>query len=227
MKNIVIVGCSRGIGKELVSILSCDNNVLALSRNTSRLAEFTNDKNVKSATFDVSKNDSKSTLTQIINSHFKTVDVLINNAGMLINKSILDITQNDIETIYKTNVFGLIQSCQAVIQFMKKNGGHIVNIGSMGGFQGSSKFPGLSIYSSSKAAVASFTECLAEELKNDNIKANCLALGAAQTEMLNEAFPGYEAPLSANEMAQFIADFSLNTAKWINGKVLPISISTP
>ena len=128
---------------------------------------------------------------------------------------------------YKTNVFGLIQSCQATIPFMENNGGHIVNIGSMGGFQGSSKFPGLSVYSSSKAAVASFTECLAEELKDTKIKANCLALGATQTEMLEEAFPGYIAPLSANEMAEFIADFSLNSSKWINGKVLPISISTP
>lgn len=227
MKNIVIIGCSRGIGKELVSILSCNNNVLALSRNISRLAEFENHKNVKLVSFDVSKNDAKSALSKIVDSHFKTVDILINNAGILINKSVLDLTQNDIETTYKTNVFGLIQSSQAIIPLMKQNGGHIVNIGSMGGFQGSSKFPGLSVYSSSKAAVASFTECLAEELKDDNIKANCLALGATQTEMLNEAFPGYEAPLSANEMAQFIADFSLNTSKWINGKVLPISISTP
>jgi len=110
---------------------------------------------------------------------------------------------------------------------MEHSGGHIVNIGSMGGFQGSSKFPGLSVYSSSKAAVASFTECLAEELKETKIKVNCLALGATQTEMLEEAFPGYEAPLSANKMAEFIADFSLNSSKWINGKVLPISISTP
>jgi len=227
MKNIVVIGSSRGIGKALVSILSKNNNVLALSRNIDKLSSFSDTKNVTVSKFDVSSDSSKKDLTHLIQNTFKSVDVLINNAGLLVNKSILDITKEDIDISYKTNVFGLIQSCQATIPFMEQNGGHIVNIGSMGGFQGSSKFPGLSIYSSSKAAVASFTECLAEELKETKIKANCLALGAAQTEMLEEAFPGYEAPLSANEMAEFIADFSLNSSKWIHGKVLPISVSTP
>jgi len=227
MKNIVVIGSSRGIGKALVSILSKNNNVLALSRNIDKLSSFSDTKNVTVSKFDVSSDSSKENLTDLIQNTFKSVDVLINNAGLLVNKSVLDITKEDIDISYKTNVFGLIQSCQATIPFMEQNGGHIVNIGSMGGFQGSSKFPGLSVYSSSKAAVASFTECLAEELKDTQIKANCLALGAAQTEMLEEAFPGYEAPLSANEMAEFIADFSLNSSKWINGKVLPISVSTP
>ena len=227
MKNIVVIGSSRGIGKELVSILSKNNTVLALSRNIDKLNIFSTNKNVTISKFDVSSDSAKDDLTKLIQTTFKSVDVLINNAGTLVNKPILDITKADIDLSYKTNVFGLIQSCQATIPFMENNGGHIVNIGSMGGFQGSSKFPGLSVYSSSKAAVASFTECLAEELKDTKIKANCLALGAAQTEMHEEAFPGYIAPLSANEMAEFIADFSLNSSKWINGKVLPISISTP
>lgn len=227
MKNIVVIGSSRGIGKALVSTLSKNNTVLALSRNLDKLSIFSEHKNVIIAKFDVSADSAKDDLTQLIQTTFKSVDVLINNAGVLLNKPILDITKEDINLSYNTNVFGLIQSCQATIPFMEQTGGHIVNIGSMGGFQGSSKFPGLSVYSSSKAAVASFTECLAEELKDTKIKANCLALGAAQTEMLEEAFPGYEAPLSANEMAEFIADFSLNSSKWINGKVLPISVSTP
>jgi len=227
MKNIVVIGSSRGIGKELVSILSKNNNVLALSRNIDRLKEFESHQNVTISKFDIADDLAKENLTQLITSTFKTVDILINNAGLLINKPILNITKSDIDSSYKTNVFGLIQSCQACIPFMQHNGGHIVNIGSMGGFQGSVKFAGLSVYSSSKAAVASFTECLAEELKETKIKTNCLALGSAQTEMLEEAFPGYEAPLSAHKMAEFIADFSLNTSQWINGKVLPISMSTP
>jgi 3-oxoacyl-[acyl-carrier protein] reductase len=113
------------------------------------------------------------------------------------------------EKVFAVNVFGLMEVCQTIIPFMT-NGSHIVNIGSMGGFQGSAKFPGLSVYSSSKSAVAGFSECLAEELKEQKIAVNCLALGAAQTEMLGEAFPGYEAPVSAHQMAQYIADFSLN-----------------
>ncbi len=221
-KNIVVVGTSRGIGRALVSLLSVDHKVLALSRNITPLAEYQNNPNVFVEAFDVSQDD----LTPIIERHFKRVDVLINNAGLLVNKPFLELSPTDISQTFTTNVFGLMQNCQAVIPFMS-NGGHIVNIGSMGGFQGSVKFPGLSAYSASKAAVASFTECLAEELKDTQIKTNCLALGSAQTEMLDEAFPGYQAPVSALEMAEFIADFSLNSHQWINGKVIPVSLTTP
>ena len=97
----------------------------------------------------------------------------------------------------------------------------------MGGFQGSSKFPGLSAYSASKAALANLTECLAEELKEKNICANCLALGAVQTEMLETAFPGYVAPVKSREMASFIAYFATRGHQFYNGKILPVSVSTP
>ena len=97
----------------------------------------------------------------------------------------------------------------------------------MGGYQGSSKFPGLSLYSASKGALSILSECMAEELGEKGIKVNCLALGAAQTEMLEKAFPGYQAPLSANEMAEFISDFAINGHRYFNGKILPISVSTP
>jgi len=225
-KNIVIIGGSRGIGAELAQLLSEKHNVLVMSRNLEKLEELKKISTVQIAAIDLAEKNIKETLTRIIQDVFKEVHVLINNAGYLVNKSILDINRADIELSYTTNVTGLIQSCQATIPFMK-SGAHIVNIGSMGGVQGSAKFPGLSIYSSSKAAVAGFSECLAEELKDDNIQVNCLALGAVQTEMLEEAFPEYKAPTTALEMAEFIADFSLNSNQWINGKVIPVSNSTP
>jgi NAD(P)-dependent dehydrogenase (short-subunit alcohol dehydrogenase family) len=75
--------------------------------------------------------------------------------------------------------------------------------------------------------LACLTECLAEELKEKNIAVNCLSLGATQTEMLNEAFPGYKAPLSAKDMASYIANFSLHAHNFMNGKIIPVSISTP
>ena len=110
---------------------------------------------------------------------------------------------------------------------MQRQNAHIVNIGSMGGFQGSAKFKGLSLYSSSKGALAILSECLAEELKERKIFVNCLALGSAQTEMLSEAFPGYHAPLTAREMAGFVVDFATRGHRWFNGKVLPVAVSTP
>ena len=131
-------------------------------------------------------------------------------------------------TIFEVNLFGVVQLIQALLpQLSTASKAHIVNIGSMGGVQGSSKFPGLSAYSASKAAIANLTECLAEELKDKNISVNCLALGAIQTEMLAEAFPGYEAPVTSKAMAAYLAEFALNGHQFHNGKIIPVAVSTP
>jgi len=229
MKNIVIIGASRGIGKALVTLLSESHQVLAISRNQEKLISLKTElkkQHVYIARIDISKDTAKDEISAAVKQHFNSVDILINNAGVLVNSPILDLKTSDMHHVLNTNIIGLIQACQAIIPFMS-NEGHIVNIGSMGGYQGSAKFSGLSIYSASKAAVANFTECLAEELKKTNIKTNCLALGAAQTEMLTEAFPGYEAPVSAEKMAEYIADFSLTAHQWLNGKIIPLALSTP
>ncbi len=225
MKQILITGAGRGIGEQLAHILSEENKVLVLTRNTSALKKL-NHPNLIAEQFDLEKNNVSQLAAEIFKRHQFNPDIVINNAGLLVNKPFEKINRSEMEAVYRVNVFGLMEICQAVIPLLKA-GSHIVNIGSMGGFQGSAKFSGLSVYSSSKAAVASFSECLAEELKDKKIAVNCLALGAAQTEMLNEAFPGYKAPVSANEMAAFISDFSLNANQWINGKVIPVSLSTP
>lgn len=225
-KNIVVIGASRGIGKEIVTALSKNHNVLALSRSISKLETLQSDLDIKIGQIDLTSETLQAELSGHIVSHFDKVDVLINNAGFLVNKPFLETTVKDIRATYETNVFGLIFSCQAVIPLMKGSG-HIVNIGSIGGIQGSVKFPGIGIYSSSKAAVTGFTECLAEELKETNIQVNSLALGAVQTEMLTEAFPGYEAPTSPKEMGEFIADFSVNANKMMHGKIIPVSKTTP
>lgn len=120
-----------------------------------------------------------------------------------------------------------MQTVQSVVPKMLQHGGHIVNISSMGGFQGSVKFSGLSAYSTSKAALVSFTELFAEEFKESKIKMNCLCLGAVQTEMLTQAFPGYEAPIKADEMAEYICDFAQHAQRFMNGKIIPVSLSTP
>lgn len=229
MKNIVIIGGSRGIGSELALQLSTSHNVLVLSRNLEALNALQKKgatPNLKIGTVDLTAPNLRDYLSTLVSSHFKHVDLLINNAGYLVNKPFLTLTEQDITQSFSTNVVGLIQSCQAIVPLMEAKG-HIVNIGSMGGFQGSAKFSGLSVYSSTKSAVAGFSECLAEELKDKGIAVNCLALGAAQTEMLAAAFPGYEAPVSASEMAEFIANFGLTAHAWINGKVIPVSLSTP
>jgi 3-oxoacyl-[acyl-carrier protein] reductase len=225
-KTIVIVGASRGIGLELVKLFA-DNGrykVIALARNTEN--KYLAFPNITYLPLDLESKTLVQDLDAAISS-VKTIDILINNAGKLINKAFTDLTSQDLQSSYQVNVLGVMQTVQQAVPKMLENGGHIVNISSMGGFQGTVKFAGLSAYSTSKAAVASFTELFAEEYKTSNIKMNCLCLGAAQTEMLEEAFPGYEAPMSAGKMAEYIFNFALNGHEWYNGKILPVSMSTP
>lgn len=235
--NIIVTGASRGIGHELVKILGTEgkHTVIAVSRNNTKLEQLKNDcvkinaqAKVIILSCDLSKDEEIKKLSQEIKKHFQLVDIFINNAGAIVNKPFEEITSADLEYVYNVNVFSVFKIIQHLLPIMNtKTKSHIVNIGSVGGFQGSLKFAGLSAYSSSKAALASLTECLAEEFKDKNIAFNCLALGATQTEMLNEAFPGYKAPLSASEMAEFISSFALTAHQYMNGKVIPVSLTNP
>ncbi len=235
--NIVIIGASRGIGIHIARILTLQgHNLFCISRNKKALEELKDESsrrspgsgiNILSLDITQAVND-PNILPARIKEVFPRVDVLLNNAGLLINKSFLEFTTEEIVRIFNVNFFS---AASVINQLLPLMGGdkisHIVNIGSMGGFQGSAKFPGLSYYSASKAALSCLSECLAEELKDSNIRVNCLALGAAQTEMLEEAFPGYKAPLTAGEMAEFISHFMVSGHRFFNGKVLPVSVSTP
>ncbi len=225
-KNIIITGTSRGIGFELVHLFANQgHNVLALSRNAQPVNNL-HFENITSFAFDLCKDEDYKKVEDFISTEWKHVDILINNAGMLLNKPFAETTFQDFEKVYRTNVFGVSEMTRIVIPFMKQDG-HVVTISSMGGIQGSMKFPGLSAYSSSKGAVITLTELLAEEYKESGPQFNVLALGAVQTEMLKEAFPDYQAPTTALEMAEYISDFSLKGNKYYNGKVLQVSNSTP
>lgn len=97
----------------------------------------------------------------------------------------------------------------------------------MGGVMGSVKFDGLSLYAATKGAVSILTESLAAEFAQQGVAVNALAFGAVDTDMLRTAFPNYKAPVTATEMGSFVADFALKGHKFFNGKVLPVSSSTP
>ena len=226
MKNVVITGTSRGIGFELAKQFAENGHkVLALSRNTKPLQNF-NHENITIISVDLSVNSDLQKVTNFIKNDWKHIDILINNAGKLINKPFTELSSADFLEVYKVNVFAVAELTKLMIPFMKK-GTHVVTISSMGGIQGSMKFPGLAAYSSAKGAIITLSELLAEEYKERQIAFNVLAIGAVQTEMLAEAFPDYKAPLSASEMANYIFDFSLTGNKFYNGKVLQVSSTTP
>ncbi len=225
-KNIIITGTSRGIGLELAMKFANEGHqVLAISRKIS--TTLIENPNITCLSIDVSISEELLQVEKFItNSWQNKVDVIIHNAGALVNKPFEQITPADFEHVYKVNVFAVAELTRICIPYLSK-GSHVVTISSMGGVQGSSKFPGLAAYSSSKGAVITLSELLAEEYKEQQIAFNVLALGAVNTEMLHEAFPGYEAPLSAKEMAEYIWNFALTGNKFYNGKVLQVSASTP
>ena len=221
-KRVIVTGASRGIGRALVDrFLDLGHEVWAFSRNTD---ELKNIKGIHAVSIDLSDEQQIADWVQSCGvDHF---DAVINNAGMLINKPFAETTYADFEAVYRVNVFGAAQLIRHLLPFLTTDD-HVLNISSMGGVNGTAKFPGLAAYSSSKGALGILTELLAEEFKDNGPRCNALALGAVQTEMLAEAFPDYKAPVSAAQMATYIADFSFNGHHLYNGKVLPISQSTP
>ena len=224
-KNIIITGTSRGIGLELaLQFAAAGHQVLAISRKTPQ--QLLENPNITCLSIDIAVEDDMQKVEKFILQTWKKVDVLINNAGCLVNKPFSQLSQVDFERVYRVNVFGLANLTKTCLPFMQK-GSHVVSISSMGGIQGSIKFAGLAAYSSSKGAVITLSELLAEEYKELGISFNVLALGAVNTEMLQEAFPGYEAPISAIEMADYIYNFALTGNKFHNGKIIQVSSTTP
>ncbi|MCX6333284.1 MAG: SDR family NAD(P)-dependent oxidoreductase [Bacteroidia bacterium] len=230
--NIIVNGGTRGIGKEIVVLLSKekDHRILVTGRNAKALNLISSGskyKNIATFVIDLSIfDDRQKSFLKAVSSMMKNVDILINMAGCLVIKDFMEFHNDKAREMMETNFFGPASMIRAIRPLMKK-GSHIVNISSMGGYQGSSKYRGLSYYSASKAAISCLSECLAEEFRDDGIAVNSLALGSVQTEMFEAAFPGHKADVSAKEMAKFIMEFAFNGNRLFNGKILPVAVNNP
>jgi short-subunit dehydrogenase len=229
--NIIVTGGSGGIGKQIALHLAGDagNSILITGRNRVEMVKISDsaeNKNISYLVSDFSKGFSADIFRREVASIFDSVDILINNAGNLHARNFLDTSEEEAREMMEVNFFAPMSMIRAIYPLISE-GAHIVNIASMGGFQGSVKFPGLSWYSASKAALACISECLAVEFRERKICVNCLALGSVRTEMLESAFPGYKAPVSAEEMGKMIGDFALNGSSYFNGKIIPVALTTP
>jgi len=237
--NIIVTGASSGIGYQTALELAKagEHRIIVVSRNKNKLkilkaeVESVTKSKVSVIAFDLGDNDF-STLFVEIDKYFNLkdgnfIDVLINNAGYLVNKSFTDLNIDDWQKTFDVNLFGSVKLIKLLFPyFNRKIASHIVNIASMGGVQGTVKFPGLSAYSASKAAINVLTESLATEFAADNIRVNAINPGAVQTEMLKKAFPDYNAHVTAQQMGNYIANFALTAHNLMNGRIIQVSLSS-
>lgn len=235
--NVLITGASRGIGFEVARRFAAlgNHNIVAVARTEEALRQLKNasiKENVQAhlypVPFDLSNPEpyAQGLLPQIAQ-HVEHLDIVINNAGSLVNRPFEELSEAEMAEMMQVNFLAAARLTRAVLPMMRRGSGHVLNVSSMGGFQGSQKFGGLAMYSAAKAALVALTECLAEEYRGQDISFNCLALGSVDTEMFRRAFPGMQAQQPSADMAQLIADFAICGPRFFNGKVLPVSIGTP
>lgn len=232
MAVVVVSGANKGIGwavvQQLLADPSAQHTILAVARHVAPLQQLARHypQQVLPICLDLAQPHANLGALGSAASSYGGVDVLLNNAGVLVKKPFEQLNYADWQHSFEVNVGGAVRLIQYLLPYCNKPA-HIVNIGSMGGVQGTSKFAGMAAYGATKAALANLTEVLSVELADRRIAVNCLALGAVATDMLQTAFEGYEGGANVTQTAQFIAHFALNGHHLFNGKILPVSYSTP
>jgi 3-oxoacyl-[acyl-carrier protein] reductase len=228
-KHVIVTGASRGIGYETAKYLAdagCTITVIARSEEKLNMLKSHNPDRILPLPLDITSDDASNRINEHLKQNSLKIDGLIHNAGLLINKPFSELSDSDWKSQMEVNIMAPVRLTRDLLPFFNDHS-HILNISTMGGFQGSAKFPGLSAYSTTKGALSVLTECLAVELAGQNISCNCLCLGAVQTEMLQEAFPGMNAPVEPEQMGEFVGNFLLSANKFFNGKILPVALNNP
>ncbi len=238
MKVAVVTGSSRGIGKYTAIELAKNGFSVVINYNKNEYESnlvveeiLKLNQNCLSIKADVSKfNEAKMLIDESIE-EFGKIDVLINNAGISLNKMFQDVSENEWKNLFNVNLGSVFNCCSCVAKHMiSRKSGKIINVSSIWGIYGASME---SHYSASKAAIIGFTKSIAKELGPSGIFVNCVAPGVIETDM-NKNLTGIEkknleeqTPLkrlgSAIDVAKCISFLASNDSNFITGEVIEVS----
>ncbi|MEE1897166.1 3-ketoacyl-ACP reductase [Flavobacterium rakeshii] len=222
-RNALITGAGKGIGKAVALALAAEGvNVALLARTKTDLEQVAKEiepYGVKTVIViaDIADIDSVNQAVNTVLGEFKTIDILINNAGIGKFGKFLDLAPQDFENIIKVNLFGIYYATRAVLPGMiEQQGGDIINISSTAGLKGAAI---TSAYSASKFAVMGLTESLMQEVRKHNIRVTALTPSTVATDMainLNLTDGNPEKVMQAEDIAEVIvAQLKLNRRVFI------------
>lgn len=194
-KTALVTGGSRGIGKAIVARLLEDGlQVVSCGRN-SVPDDFPQSAHWIQA--DVSKPSDAEHLLKTANDTLGTIDVLVNNAGVQVERTVLESTDDDWDAVIGTNCRGVFNLCRAVLPDMETHGGVIINIGSISGVVAD---PGMALYNASKAFVHGLTRSIAVD-HGPKVRCNAIQPGWIMTTMADDAFAVAGNPQAAKQDA--------------------------
>lgn len=212
-KIALITGSTRGIGKSIAKLFAKNNaTVIICGRNIESskktIEELSTELNINKDKFfplelDISNKESIKTAVDTVINKFNKIDILINNAGITSNVSLLESTDEDFFNMFNINFFGVVTLTREVVKYMKETGGSIINTSSMVGTYGARN---QSAYASSKFAINGLTKSLAKELGIYNIRVNAVAPGVVETDMMSivseEMKAGLKRMIPLNRLAE-------------------------
>jgi NAD(P)-dependent dehydrogenase (short-subunit alcohol dehydrogenase family) len=222
----VVTGASSGIGRAAVErLINAGCSIAAFARTAAPLEELAsgNPAQVIAVSGDVTDENDVERLFASVEKRFGPVDLVVNSAGTIDPAPLVDTTLERWEKMFAVNVHGSFLTCRrALPSMLERRHGTIVNIASISGIPGPTKFPGFVSYCASKGAVISMTEALAVEVGPHGVRVNCISPGSVDTPMWAEASGGAAAAMTPDEIAETIVFLASDRSRPMNGQNLHV-----